>query len=495
MAPAENAVKHRRGRRLLFRFGAVAFGLGVLLVFEASLRILGVGKAPTDPMVGFSEIRPLFVKNSAGDQYEIPESRRTFFQKDSFATEKGDAEYRIFCLGGSTVQGRPYSIETSFTTWLELSLQAVDATRDWQVVNCGGVSYASYRLVPILKEVLRHKPDLIIVYTGHNEFLEERSYAHLKQRPRWMRQAHDSVSQLRLYGLVSSLLHVDDSPKKINLPAEVDALLDYKGGLSKYHRDESWRQGVIEEFDLNLRTMVELAEAAGTELVLLNPVSNLRDTPPFKVEPPSGLSDEERRALERRWQAAKEAPWDQLDAKLSAVDVVLEMDDGHAEAHFLSAKVHEERGAFDEAKTAYLESKDTDVCPLRMLESMHERLFRVAEQTQTEFVDVRAMFEADAERGIPGDVQLIDHVHPRIEWHQRIADLLLERLVQMKITDYSPDWKERRKRLYLSNFESLPVNYFPESVARLRGLRRWTQGRVERLKLSGTASNTRNDQR
>ena len=87
-----------------------------------------------------------------------------------------------YCLGGSTVQGRPYAIETSFTTWLELNLRTADPRYQWEVVNCGGVSYASYRLVPILRELLAYEPDLFIICTGHNEFLEDRTYASVKAR-------------------------------------------------------------------------------------------------------------------------------------------------------------------------------------------------------------------------------------------------------------------------------------------------------------------------
>ena len=47
------------------------------------------------------------------------------------------------------------------------------------MINCGGVSYASYRLGPILDEVLGYEPDLIMLYTGHNEFLEARTYPRL----------------------------------------------------------------------------------------------------------------------------------------------------------------------------------------------------------------------------------------------------------------------------------------------------------------------------
>ena len=151
---------------MLFRLAAVLLSLLPLLVCELVFIALGWGRPGEveDPYVGFDEQRPLFVRR--GGNYEIPESRQEFFQPASFAAEKPAGTFRIFCLGGSTVQGRPYATETSFTAWLALNLQAAEDSRRWEVVNCGGVSYASYRLVPILRELLAHEPDLFVIYTG-----------------------------------------------------------------------------------------------------------------------------------------------------------------------------------------------------------------------------------------------------------------------------------------------------------------------------------------
>ena len=44
------------------------------------------------------------------------------------------------------------------------------------MINAGGISYASYRVAVVIKELARYEPDLFIIYTGHNEFLEERTY-------------------------------------------------------------------------------------------------------------------------------------------------------------------------------------------------------------------------------------------------------------------------------------------------------------------------------
>ena len=457
------------------------------------MRLAGWGKAPDpgDPFVGFSEVKPLFILDDAAGRYEIPASRQAFFQPESFKASKQPGEFRIFCLGGSTVQGRPYSTETSFTSWLELSLAAADPSRDWKVVNCGGVSYASYRLVPVMQEVLSYEPDLFIVYTGHNEFLEDRTYSHLKHTPHWIKATHAWCTDLRLFGLLQrSSLRLESAVGDQNratpatLPTEVDALLDYRGGLEEYHRDDGWQRGVIEHFEQNLRRMERIARRANVGLVFVNPVSNLRDTPPFKTTLRSGLSPAEVESFERCWAKAQASDWAQLDQKAILLREALRIDDRHANAHFLLAKVYDAMGDARGAKHEYRRAKDEDICPLRMLESMHDVLALVAEQTGTPLVDVRQMFESKAELGIPGDDLLIDHVHPRIDGHQLIAQMLCEELTRQQTVSPRPGWRMRQQELFVRRWQTLDENYFPESAARLRGLRNWAAGRGIKLKVN-----------
>src|SRR5690606_17946947 len=118
--PKEIAAPRRRpSKKWLFRFGAVAIAFLTVLSAEGVCRLAGWGK-PTDfddPTVGFRSNNPLFVLNDSGDEYRIARSRRKFFARESFPAVKGEKTFRIFSLGGSTVQGRPYSTPTSFTAW------------------------------------------------------------------------------------------------------------------------------------------------------------------------------------------------------------------------------------------------------------------------------------------------------------------------------------------------------------------------------------------
>ena len=65
------------------------------------------------------------------------------------------------------------------------------------------------------------------------------------------------------------------------MPTEVNGLLD-QARLQDYHRDASWHQDVVQHYEFNLQRMIQLAARAHVPLLLVNPVSNLKDCPPIQ---------------------------------------------------------------------------------------------------------------------------------------------------------------------------------------------------------------------
>ena len=490
--------KRPRLKGLAFRLTAVCLGLLPLVAAEILFSALDWGRPSfdDDPFVGFSAVHPLFVPNDEKTRYEIADSRHEFFWPDSFAADKADDEFRIFCLGGSTVQGRPFSIETSFTTWLEISLRAANASRRWEVVNCGGVSYASYRLVPILQEVLGHDPDLIILYTGHNEFLEDRTYGHIKHMPgviatpcRWAMQTRTCTLLRRGYVWMrgrSERIPPEDRPV---LGPETDAMLEYRHGLDQYDRDDKWRRDVIEHFGYNLRRMLHLADEAGVPVLLVNPVSNLRDCPPFKTQHRDDLTPEQLRRWKSLVSRAKARAFPTEDEKLAdparAVELLnraIAIDDRHAGIHYQLAACYFGLGRTEEARASYIRAKDEDVCPLRILQPMHEMILDLARRTDTPLVDVRQLFRRHSEAGIPSGYLMLDHVHPSIEGHRLIARSLAEELIRQGVVQPVSGWRQRAKRESDRHFATLDDFYFNKGMQRLEALQLWTKGKADRVR-------------
>lgn len=489
---APRAGSRRCFRRLLFPLLAVALSLLPLAVGEAVCRWMGWGmiNETQDPYVGFTSIRPLFALSDDGRRYEIARERLVLFCPDSFAAQKGPDEFRIFCLGGSTVQGRPYAIDTSFTTWLELSLQAAQPDRSWEVVNCGGVSYASYRLVPILNEVLGYEPDLIILYTGHNEFLEDRTYRQVKTTPPLVIWAHAWFSRSRLYNAARSTWIdwkdadlPDSASETTQLDTEVHTLLDDYGGLAAYHRDDVWRAGAVEHYRANLERMIQLARQRGVPVMLVNPVSNLKDCPPFKMANSDDLSRDDLVAFDQLWEAARQSAELELEQRIELLRGAVAIDPRHAGAQFLLGVCLLEQGRTGEAKTALIRAKDEDLCPLRMIEPLHAALQQVASAYGVPLVDARRLFEQQSRHGIPGSELLIDHIHPTVNGHQMIADALLREMAARQFVRLADGWQQRQQQRYRNHIAALNGAYFVRGRERLEGLRKWTEGRARTLRV------------
>lgn len=471
-----------RLRIIMFHLAAVLVVLSPLVGVEVLTRLCVSAPPvdPEDPYVSFTGLRPLFALNAAGTHFETAEERLAAFRRQSFVAAKGSRAFRIFCLGGSTVQGRPYSVETSLTTWLQLNLRAAQPETDWEVINCGGISYASYRLVPILEELLQHEPDLFIICTGHNEFLEEVSYGRLKRTPRVLIRLHRVLLNLRSYSLADHWLfhrRIRHSRRTV-LSADVRTKLDMDKGLESYRRDDARRRGTVEHFRRNLETMVRMCREARVPIILVNPVSNLKDCPPFKSEFRADLSQEQRQRVTDLIERAETLDWTDTYGKIELLEQAVAIDDRHAALLYHIGACYEHLGRFAEAKKWFLKAKEEDVCPLRMLEAMHDVILDIAAGGHVPLVDVRSLIEERTPGGIPGDKWLPDHVHPSIEGHQLIADELCGTMEKMKLVRVGDDWQTVRDELRQQHLSSLNEVYYLRGTQQLKRLQEWSRGRI-----------------
>lgn len=431
-----------------------------------------------DPYVSFAGTRKLFASNADGTHWEIASERLNYFYPQSFTAQKKAESLRIFCLGGSTVQGRPYGVETAFSTWLQLCLQAALPQQRVEVVNCGGVSYASYRLVPILKEVLDHQPDLIVLYTGHNEFLEDRTYHTLKRMPKALIQLHRSLLFLRSYALADRWMarHRAGRRSKTILPTEVSATLDLPQGLATYQRNPTWRTGTARHFRHNLRTMIRLTQAAKVPLLLVLPVSNLKDCPPFKSQHTSGLNKDDLLRVKDLRKQTQSTDWSQVQQKRKHLEQAAMLDPHHAELLYLVGTCYHYLGRPDLAKPWFIRARDEDICPLRMTTALERILVEESVAYDVPLIGFRDWIEKHSADHIPGQEWLIDHVHISIEGHQQLADQIYHTMIKLGFVTSPPHWQTHRDSLWRAHFDSLEELYFAQGLARLESLHMWSRG-------------------
>ena len=156
----------------LFKIISIFFPIFLIVLMEIVLR-----------MSGYGESYQLFhiLKNVNKPDYLVmnPDIAKKYFndknfhsdcQSDLFLKTKTDNTFRIFVQGESSVVGFPYYYGGSFPRMLKHRLSQTFPEKNIEVVNTGMTAVNSYTLWDLTDEIIKQKPDLVIIYAGHNEY-------------------------------------------------------------------------------------------------------------------------------------------------------------------------------------------------------------------------------------------------------------------------------------------------------------------------------------
>lgn len=449
----------------------IALGISLaavsLLVLELLLFLLGKGEIPShDPFFDFQASTPLFEANQASDGttiYQTRVSKLKFFNMQQFPAQKDANTFRVFALGGSTTFGRPYDWQVSFPNWMLLLLEASGTGKNIEVINAGGVSYASYRVKSVMQEVLNYQPDLLVVYSGHNEFLEERVYGDRLKQNALLKSTLTHLSGLRSVRLIK---HLFSSKPSHHLDAEVKAKLDVWEGLASFSRNEPLKQSILQHFEVNIAQMIALARRQQVPILFVSPAANLCDFSPFKSQHRAGMSRQElerfNEAFRTGQRLAEQAAHQQALVHLLRAE---SLDGDYAALHFAIAKSLLASGDFDKAELHFLRARQLDICPLRSLSEINMLLARSCQREGVPLIELPAIL---AERGksvnghgILGNSFFLDHVHPTMEVHQLLAETLVATLFEAgwlspnKVLD-----QPSKQLLYAELVQSLDPSYY-----------------------------------
>ncbi len=406
-----------------------------LLVFFVALEglLAFVGVTSTlevdDPLAGFAPAMSLFVEAPANpEQWVTRVNKRSIFNTQRFDRRKPANVYRIFCLGGSTTFGRPYTDTTSYCGWLRVLLPIVAASRSWELINAGAIGYGSYRVAAVAEEIARYEPDALVVYTGHNEFLERQTYEQLFGSPQLLLDSRAVLSRTRTYTALKELVatlrgQTPPGPMQRKLGrGQATEVLDQSIGPDAYTRDDRIARDVMEHFRRNLVRIAQAARGADAAAIFIVPASNLRDSSPFKSVGDAAVSATGHRQRDSLLAAARrDREQGRLESALASLARAVAIDPRHADAQYLYGQLLYDAKRYSAAAEAFRAAKDADICPLRAVTPALESVREVARSSGAGLVDFARSLEGNSEHAIAGDDYFFDHVHPTIEANRLIA--------------------------------------------------------------------------
>lgn len=344
----------------------------LLLGLEGLLRLSGFRFVP--PRAGAAGPPELIFRRDGDVLITRPEYEQVLQPQRIRLETPPELDFRVGILGGSSV----YNLRSmeAFRTVLHLR-----TNRFLPVINMGGISYGTVRELYHLPELLSYKPNVLILYTGHNEFEENLlnelrlTTAPLHPFDLWL------SGNLRIYQAVSFAAQRTGGylARRELLEPRVDPLrrVSWDIGPDKGRVHALYRQ--------NLRTMVSLARSEGVP-VLLSTVAYNRRIIPFMPLPGN------------RW---------------------------HEGNSLLAA------GKYEEARRAFESGLEEDQSPHRASETTNRIVREVAAESGTPLLDADAEIVKLSPQGIPGPELFQDHCH----LNQHYGNVILQRLFAARILE------------------------------------------------------------
>ena len=342
------------------------------------------------------------------------------------SSEKSRDAYRIFILGGSTARGTP-DWTLGFGRFLQTMLQQRYPGVKFEVVNAAMTAINSHVVLPIARDAASRDPDLFVVYMGNNEVVGPYGtgtvFADFSPNLTVIR-ASIYVKSTRIGQLVNALIGSDS-----------DQSIHWKG-MEMFHdrrvaAADPRLQDVYEHFRANLDKVCDVAHNAATPIVVCTVATNLKDSPPFASMHRPDLTGARRTTWENLVRSARTRA--NAGDHARAVDDLrsaAELDDRHAELHFLLGRSLLATKQPEKAREHFLLARDLDALRFRADTSIN-RIVRQVVANRTDqrifLADVERAFEQTPHR-LPGRELFYEHVHLNPEGNYLLAKTVFEQI-------------------------------------------------------------------
>ena len=358
--------------------------------------------------------------------------------------EKGN-RFRIITLGGSTTAGYPYNTlpqykcPASFPNYLRAILQYNKNLPEIEMLNLGSNAFNSLSVLKVFNDIKKYDPDLVIVYSGHNEYFGPNEFALSKSTNKLFssKLIFNSFLKLRQTYLYQGLRWI---LKKVIKRGEVEYKDYVEWSLQNtISADDNYNQLVRENYERNLSELAKAAKNAGIKLVLCTPISNVT-FPPFYSQFSKSLDSTTKAHWDTLFAQAGEM-FDQgkYDDALAVWKKLYEIDSTNANVHYYTGMNYAKLKDYEIANLALERATDLDALPFRAKSFIRDICRKVAKRENVILADTDFFFRQLSQKYYPEPSLLLDHVHPTEPGYYYLALFLARTLID---NDVFPGVKE-----------------------------------------------------
>jgi tetratricopeptide (TPR) repeat protein len=312
---------------------------------------------------------------------------------DAFEKEKSDSTFRIFVMGGSSAAGWPYAYNATFPRYVQRALSYTYPNYNIEVINLGITAHNSYTIADIADDVIEQKPDLILVYAGHNEYYGALGVGSTESygTSRFLSNLMIELRQIKIFQLLNDIIAWFAKNIGSNSGnSSGETLMSRMIGENEIpFGSELFKEG-INQFKLNMNELLEKTNAAGIKVIVGTLTSNLMQKPFVSIN---------------------------------------EGDQKNADSLFNLAKQNIVDNNFELAQTNFLRAKEHDALRFRAPEKINEVIKQFENDFNISVIDIDSAFRIASPNGIVGYNLMVDHLHPNLEGYDLIGKMFYDKIM------------------------------------------------------------------
>jgi len=269
-------------KKIFFFIVYIIIILVLIILFEIILRVFNYG-IDTRVFIKVGKKEKYFTDNVyfVNKYYPGIDNKIISLNSNLFKVEKDDHTLRGFVLGGSSAQGYPYNVNHSFGKITEkLINKSSNDKRKLEIINISHTSMSSYYVNDVAKKLLKYKPDFLIIYSGHNEYYGSINSLNGKYVSK---KIYLFLKEYKVIQLLMKLLNIEKSIDMGN-----QTLMENLYNKTTILPEDKKNEYINHCYNMNIQNIFDFYERKNVKIIIIEPISNIIDMPPFK-----GKGDEE----------------------------------------------------------------------------------------------------------------------------------------------------------------------------------------------------------
>jgi lysophospholipase L1-like esterase len=359
----------------------------------------------------------------AGVEYHYTRDFPTRYYRDdddlagtSIRAVKTERTFRVFSYGGSATAGSPFGNWASFSHNLGKSLDAIkrDDT-SVEMVNFGVSGFGSTRVRRLVERTVEYRPDVIIIYSGHNELCDSLGTLQAAAQPRSGTRAWiTSVARAsRFVQLVRFAIR--SRPERPREP------FSQPGCVYDVRLAPEQIELLTAIYRNNMTAIAALARERSIAVLFLSQFSNTMHRPEVPSAPDQGGLPRET-GLGRCYDAHQGQVCEQQLRSL------LDEDPDNATGRFFLGLSKVRAGEFADAYDDLMHAIENEPLPRRFRPSYRSVLMDLDEPASgSHFVDVEKEVRRTLPDGIIDGRLVMDIMHPNVTGYRLITRVLLDK--------------------------------------------------------------------